>query len=154
MVNSQRVRCANYQTMISQLQMDPLFLFPIMLGLGLCELHFFFASWFPVCQVLTQGTRDGNWKARLPLAIPCHYCQRCFSTGPGGSSWFLQSSAFCFVYSAFPEPVSQSSSEAVTPAKLHLSSEICVSAPHAPIPKLLKYQLGSSSSSEVWVPDP
>lgn len=64
MVNSQRVRCANYQTTISQLQMDPLFLFPIMLGLGLCKLHFFFASRFPVCQVLTQGTQDGNWKAR------------------------------------------------------------------------------------------
>lgn len=51
-----------------------------------------------------------------------------------------------FVYLAFPEPVSQSSSEVVTPAKQHCSSDIHVSALQALTPKLLRYQLDNSSS--------
>ena len=64
------------------------------------------------------------------------------------------SSLPCFIYLAFPEPVSYSSSEVLTPAMQHPSSEIHVSA-QAPSPKL---QLDSSSPrslrSSLRSPDP
>lgn len=126
MLSTKRVHCDNYETIISQFQTDPLFLFPIILRLGLCKMPFFFPSQFPGCQVLTKVTQDGNWKAwwgrkRLPRAITCHSCRCWVSTGPGGrqSPAFCSSSFLRFVYLAFPEAVSQSSSEVVTPAKQH-----------------------------------
>lgn len=78
MVSSGMVCCANYETMISQLQTDPLFLFPIMLGLRLCKLPFVFAGRFPGCQVhekdekehrMETGKHDGGWGE----TFPCYY---------------------------------------------------------------------------------
>lgn len=66
MVSSRTVCCANYETMISQLQTDPLFLFPIMLRLRLCKLPFVFAGRFPGCQV--HDKRNTGWKLESTMA--------------------------------------------------------------------------------------
>lgn len=116
-----------------------------MLWLGLCKLYYFFASQFPGCQFQQKEHRmkigkhdEGRKDFSQLLLITAVNADSAQDLVVAADS----SSLPCFIYLAFPEPVSYSSSEVLlTPATQHLSSEIHVSA-QAPSPKL---QLDSSS---------
>lgn len=93
----------------------PFSFFSIMFGLGFCKLLFLLCQ--PVSWLLSSDTRNTGWNLESVMrgerpapAITRHYHQYCFSEGPGGSTWsFWSLEVFCFVFLAFPGPVSQSS---------------------------------------------